>query len=223
MINTQQTRSRKERIRKIVAYLKRVYPRPKSELKCNSSWQLVVAVVLSAQCTDERVNKVTKTLFKKYKTVNDFANADLEEFAKEISSISFYNNKAKNIIATAKLLKEKFGGRVPKSAADLMSLPGVAHKTAHVVLGEVHNIWEGIAVDTHVRRFALKFELTDSKNPDKIAKDLEGLVSKRYWKYINNGLVLYGRYICPARKHECTGHPLTKLYPKAANIWPKSK
>ncbi len=223
MISTQQTRSRKERAWKIVDYLKRTYPRPKSELKHNSSWQLVVAVILSAQCTDERVNKVTKTLFKKYKTVNDFANADLKEFAKEISSVSFYNNKAKNIIVSAKILKEDFGGRVPKNAEELQKLPGIGYKTAHVVLGEVYDIWDGIAVDTHVRRFALKFELCNSKNPDKIAKCLEELVPKKDWKYVNNGLVLYGRYVCPARLHECSKHSLTKIYPEAANIWPKSK
>jgi endonuclease-3 len=182
-----------------------------------------VAVILSAQCTDKLVNKVTRELFKKYKTVDDFASADLSIFSTEISSVTFYNNKAKNIIASAKYLQEKFAGRLPKSIEQMIKLPGVAYKTATVVLGEVYDIWEGIATDTHVRRFALRFELTEHADLTKISKDLEQLFDKRDWKYVNNGLVLYGRYVCPARRHECSEHPLTKLIPSAANIWPKSR
>lgn len=212
-----------ERAQKIATYLKKKYPKPKSELKYKTNWQFVVAVILSAQCTDKKVNKVTSELFKKYRTVADFADADLKRFRQDISSISFYRNKARNIITAAKILKENFGGRIPKSAKQLQKLPGIGYKTAHVVLGEVYGIWEGIAVDTHVRRFALRFNLTNSKNADKIAKDLEALIPKKDWKYVNNGLVLYGRYVCSAIKHDCKDHPLTKLYPKANNIWPKAK
>lgn len=215
--------ARAERARKIVAYLKRAYPRPKSELRYKTQFQFVVAVILSAQCTDKKVNECTATLFKKYKTPRDFAQANPRDFAKEISSIPFFNNKTKHIIGAAQVIEAQFGGRTPTSVEDLTQLPGVAYKTANVVLGEVHDIWEGIATDTHVRRFALRFELTDNTDLTKISKDLEALIPKEDWRYVNNGLVLYGRYVCPARPHDCTGHPLTKLYPKAATIWPKAK
>lgn len=169
------------------------------------------------------MNEVTRGLFKKYKTVDDFASANLQNFSKDISRVSFFNNKAKNIIASANYIKEHFSGRLPKTVKELEQLPGVAYKTANVVLGEVYDIWEGIATDTHVRRFALRFELTKETNLTKISKDLEELFDKKDWKYVNNGLVLYGRYVCKARPHDCLEHPLTKLYPKANNIWPKAK
>ena len=216
-------KERKARAQKIVAYLKKTYPKPKSELKHNTNFQFLVAVVLSAQCTDKAVNKLTATLFKKYKTAKDFAEANPQTFTKEISSIPFYNNKAKAIIAAAKMVQEEFGGRVPKTATELQTLPGVAYKTANVILGELYDIWEGIPTDTHVRRFAKRFDLTDNDDLTKISKDLEELIPKKDWKYVNNGLVLYGRYVCPARPHECAEHPLTKLWPRAATRWPKAK
>ncbi len=211
------------RAKKIVAYLKRAYPKPGSELVHHTPFQFVVAVILSAQCTDKAVNKLTATLFKKYKTPKDFAKANPAMFTKEISSIPFFRNKAKAIIGAAKMIEEKFGGRVPKTEAELVELPGVGYKTAHVVLGELHGVWEGIATDTHVKRFAKRFDLTDQDDPTKISKDLEALIPKKDWKYVNNGLVLYGRYVCPARPHDCADHPLTKLYPPAALRWPKAK
>ncbi len=214
---------RKARAKKILAYLKKAYPVPKTELAFTTPIQLVVAVMLSAQSTDKRVNLVTATLFKKYKTVKDFADADLAEFTEAISSITFYKNKARHILATARMIRDEFGGRIPKTEAELVRLPGVAYKTAHVVLGELHDIWEGIPTDTHVRRFALKFDLTDHTELTKISKDLEALVPKKDWKYVNNGLVLYGRYVCKANPHPCEDHPLTKLWPPAAERWPKAK
>lgn len=210
-------------MRKIVAYLKKTYPTPKSELVYCTPFQFVVAVILSAQCTDKAVNKLTATLFKKYRTPQDFAQARLATFTKEISSISFYRNKAKAIIGAAKLVQETFGGKVPKTERELVLLPGVGYKTAHVILGELHTTWEGIPTDTHVKRFAKRFDLTENSDLTKISKDLESLIPKKDWKYVNNGLVLYGRYICPARPHDCVDHPLTKLYPPAANKWPKAK
>ncbi|MFZ3044024.1 MAG: endonuclease III [Minisyncoccia bacterium] len=214
---------RKLRAKKIVAYLKKAYPEPKSELNHRTPFQFVVAVVLSAQCTDKAVNKLTATLFKKYKTALDFARATPAIFTKEISSIPFFRNKAKAIIGAGKMVVEKFGGKVPKTDAELTELPGVGYKTAHVILGELYDIWEGIATDTHVKRFAKKFDLTDNSDLTKISKDLEVLIQKKDWKYVNNGLVLYGRYVCPARPHDCTAHPLTKLWPPAALRWPKAK
>jgi endonuclease-3 len=211
------------RAKKIVAYLKKAYPKPGSELIHSTPFQFVVAVILSAQCTDKAVNKLTATLFKKYKIPLDFARAKPAAFTKEISSVPFFRNKAKAIIGAAKIVQEKFGGKVPKTEAELVTLPGVGYKTAHVVLGDLYDIWEGIATDTHVKRFAKRFDLTDQSDLTKISKDLEALISKRDWKYVNNGLVLYGRYVCPARPHDCAAHPLTKIWPPAALRWPKAK
>ena len=214
---------RKIRAKKIVAYLKKAYPEPKSELAYKTQFQFVVAVMLSAQCTDKKVNECTNILFKKYKTARDFAQAKPAVFTKEISSIPFFRNKAKAIIRTARIVQEKFKGRIPKTDTELIQLPGVGYKTAHVILGELYDIWEGIATDTHVKRFAKRFDLTDNTDLKKISKDLETLISKKDWRFVNNGFVLYGRYVCPARPHDCMNHPLTKLWPSAAMRWPKVK
>jgi endonuclease-3 len=214
---------RKKRAAKLVAYLKKAYPKPKTELNYATPFQLVVAVMLSAQTTDKQVNKVTDTLFKKYRTPADFAKADADTFAKEISSVSFYRNKAKAIIGAAKKIEKEYNGTVPQSVDELVSLPGIAYKTANVVLGELYEIWEGIPTDTHVKRFAHRFDLVDSTDLTKISKELEALVPKKDWKYVNNGLVLYGRYICKAHPHECDEHALTKLWKPAAKRWIKAK
>ncbi|NNM83680.1 endonuclease III [Candidatus Parcubacteria bacterium] len=214
---------RRKRAKKIVAYLKKAYPTPKSELAYRTPFQFVVAVILSAQCTDKAVNRLTTTLFKKYKTAKDFAEAPGALFSKEISTIPLFRNKAKAIIGVARLVQEKHRGRVPQTEAELIALPGIGYKTAHVILGELYDVWEGIATDTHVKRFAKRFDLTSQTDPTKISKDLEALISKRDWKYVNNGLVLYGRYVCSARPHDCREHPLTKLWPPAVGRWPKAK
>lgn len=222
MISVKQ-KERQARAKKIVSYLKKAYPEPKSELVHTTPFQFVVAVMLSAQCTDKAVNKVAETLFKKYKTPQDFASVDLAVLTKEISSIPFFRNKAKAIIGSAKEIETRHSGVVPRTESELVALPGIGYKTAHVILGELYGIWEGIATDTHVKRFAKRFDLTDNTDLKKISKDLEILVPKKDWKYVNNGLVLYGRYMCPARPHECGAHPLTKLWPSAAKRWPKAK
>jgi len=206
-----------------VAYLKEHYPKPKSELMYRTKFQFLVAVILSAQCTDKLVNKVTGSLFKKYRNARDFARADLKTFTAEISRVSFFRNKAKHIVAAAKMIERDYGGQVPKTEEELVKLPGVGYKTAHVVAGELHDTWEGIPTDTHVKRFAKKFDLTDNSDLKKISKDLEALVPKKDWKYVNNGLILYGRYVCKAHRHDCREHPLTKLWPPAAHHWPKAK
>lgn len=211
------------RARKIVAYLKRAYPNQKTELTYRTPFQLVAAVMLSAQTTDKQVNKVTTTLWKKYVSIQDFAEAKYATFDTEISSVSFHRNKAKHIIASAKMIATKFKGRVPKTEAELVQLPGIAYKTAHVVLGELYDIWEGIPTDTHVRRFALRFDLSSKTDLTKISKELEALIPKKDWKYVNNGFVLYGRYVCPARPHDCAEHPLSKIWPPAIHRWPKAK
>lgn len=214
---------RTERAKKIVAYLKKTYPNPKSELTYKTPFQFMASVILSAQCTDKKVNAVTDVLWKKYKTLDDFIRADLTTFTRELSSITYYRNKALFIQKSAKMVKEQFGGKVPATESELIQLPGVAYKTAHVVLNELYDIAEGIPTDTHVRRFALRFDLTDHKELSKISKDLEVLVPKKDWKYVNNGLVLYGRYVCNAIPHDCSEHPLTKIWPEANFRWPKSK
>lgn len=211
-----------QRARRILAYLKKTYPKPKSELLYRTPFQFVVAVIMSAQCTDKVVNRVTRPLFKKYKTPADFARAKQNVFEEEISSVTFFRNKAKSIIAAAKKVRDEFDGRVPKTAEGLQTLPGVAYKTAHVVLGELFDEWPGIPTDTHVKRFAHRFDLVDSRDLAKISKELEALVPKRDWKYVNNGLVLYGRYVCPARPHDCFPHPLTRTWLPAARRWPKA-
>lgn len=220
------------RARKIVSFLKKEYPVPKSELRYHTPFQFVVAVMLSAQCTDKAVNKLTDTLFKKYKTPADFAAAPQVVLAKEISSVPFFRNKAKAIIGAAKEVQARHDSRsgtsegkqgVPRTESELVALPGIGYKTAHVILGELYGVWEGIATDTHVKRFAKRFDLSSNEDLTKISKDLEKLIPKKDWKYVNNGLVLYGRYVCPARPHDCTTHPLTKLWPKAALRWPKAK
>ncbi len=212
---------RKARARKMVAFLKKLYPNPKTELNYKTPFQLVVAVLMSAQCTDKVVNRVTEPLFKKYKTVKDFANADLDTLRKEISSVTFFNNKAKAIIAAARIVERDFSGKVPKTVAELITLPGVAYKTANVVLGELYDMWEGIPTDTHVKRFVYRFDLSDSLDLYKISKDLEALVPKKDWRFVNNGLVLYGRYICKANKHDCTVHDLTAIWPESRSRWLK--
>ena len=213
---------RKTRAAKLVRYLKQAYPVPKSELNHATPFQFLVAVVLSAQCTDKLVNRVTESLFRKYKTPKDFARANLAMFTKEIASVSFFRNKAKHIIAAAKMVEEDFKGKVPHTAEDLQKLPGVGYKTAHVILGEIYESWEGIPTDTHVKRFARKFDLTEKTDLNRISKDLEALIPKKDWKYMNNGLVLYGRYVCKANMHDCAKHPLTKLWPPAALRWPSA-
>jgi endonuclease-3 len=179
--------------------------------------------MLSAQCTDKKVNEVTEALFKKYPKPEDFVRARLDTLIRDIQGITFPSNKSKNVIGAAKVLIEEFGGRVPRTEAELVRLPGVAYKSAHVIMGELFDIWEGIPTDTHVRRFALRFDLTEQTELTKISKDLEALAPKGDWKYVNNGLVLYGRYVCPARQHDCDEHPLTKIWPPAAHRWPRAK
>ena len=214
---------RRLRAKKIVGYLKRTYPKPKTELKYKTNFQLLVAVIMSAQCTDKVVNRVTEKLFKKYKTPKDFADADPATFEREISSVTFFRAKSKNIISAAQKVQTQFKGKVPRTIPELIELPGVAYKTANVVAGQLYELWEGIPTDTHVRRFALRFDLVDSTDLTKISHELERLVPKADWKYVNNGLVLYGRYVCPAREHDCMNHPLTKLWPPSARRWPKTK
>ncbi|NTU69331.1 endonuclease III [bacterium] len=204
----------------MIKELKKLYPDWHTELIFKKPYEFLFAVIMSAQTTDKQVNEVTKNLFKKYKCLNDYIKASPVEFEKDLSKIGLYKNKAKNILLTAKILNDKFNGAIPKTIEDLTSLPGVGRKTANLVLAELFNIADGITVDTHVARLAWRFDLTDSKNdPVKIEKDLMEILPKKDWLEFNGRLVLYGRYLCPARKHDCLSHPLTKVWPEANNRW----
>ena len=214
---------RTARVAKMNTILEKLYKRSKVELNYGNEWELMVAVQLSAQCTDKRVNETTKHLFKKYKTLAAYARAKQAAFEKDIYQCGFYRNKAKNIIAAAKMVEDHFGGKLPRTMEEMLRIPGVARKTANVVLSNAFHVHEGIAVDTHVRRFAIRFDLSDYTDPVRIERDLMEIMPKKDWWQFNHRLVLYGRYICPARKHDCTEHPLTKIYPKAAKIWPSAR
>ncbi len=202
--------------------LKKLYGEPKTELHYKEPHELLFAVMLSAQCTDARVNMVTTTLFKKYKTLAAYAAASQANMRTAIASVSYPNNKAQHIRETAQILLRDFKGKVPVAMEDLLTLKGVARKTANVVRGELYDAWDGIAIDTHVKRFVKKFDLSDATTSDGMEKDLMLLNAPQDWKYVNNGLVLYGRYVCKAVKHDCAEHPLTQLWPQAGGRWPKA-
>lgn len=211
------------RIKAMNKVLRKLFPSAKIELEYSTPWELMVAVQLSAQCTDKRVNQVTRSLFKKYPTLKKYVEATHSEFEEDIKPCGFYRNKTKNILAAAHMLYRDHKGVIPNSMEELLHFPGVARKTANVVLSNLYDIHEGIAVDTHVRRFAIRFDLSDYRDPVRIERDLVELMPKSEWWGFNHRLVLYGRHKCPARPHECAEHPLTKFYPKASKIWPKSK
>lgn len=169
------------------------YPKAKIALKYGNNIQLLVAVILSAQCTDKKVNEVTAVLFKKYKIVGDFANADIKVFSQEIRSTGFYNAKSKNIISACKMLRHDFGGKIPKTMKEIIKLPGVARKTANIVLGNAYGVVEGIAVDTHVRQFANYCALSFEHDPNKIEKDLMKLIPKKDWSATTYRIIDFNR------------------------------
>jgi len=219
----QQRQERKSRLHKCLRALKQLFPQAGMALTYGNDWELLVAVVLSAQSTDVMVNKVTATLFKKYPRLEDYVDADVKQFEQDIRSTGFYRNKAKNVLAAARIIHEKFHGKIPSTMADMLTIPGVARKTANVVLGNAHGVVEGIAVDTHVRRFAIRFDLSDYRDPKRIEQDLMLITPRKDWFMLTCLFIEYGRQICPARKHDCADHPLTKIYPPAGERWPKAK
>jgi endonuclease III len=190
----------KEKLTEILKRLKKEYPHPQTALHFSDPFQLLAATILSAQATDVLVNKVTENLFKKYRAVKDYANAPLEALQKDVSSINFYKTKAKNIQASANMIIGQFGGRVPKTMEELVSLPGVARKTANIVLTNAYGMNEGIAVDTHVKRLAYRLGLTKNEDPVKIEQDLMALTPKEEWGNISHLLIFHGRNTCQAKK-----------------------
>jgi endonuclease III len=205
----------------IYSSLKKYYPNSKIALSHSNPLQLLVAVILSAQCTDKRVNIVTKELFKKYKKAEDFAYGDLEELKKYIKSTGFYNNKAKNIQNACKIIVEKHKGKIPNTMEDLLELPGVARKTANIVLSNAFGINEGIAVDTHVMRLSQRLGFSKNKDPKKIEIDLMKIFPKSEWNKVTYYLIEHGRAVCKAPVPICSKCPIEKMCPKIGVI--KSK
>lgn len=203
----------KKKVSLIIERLEKYYPDAKTALNYKNPQELLVATILSAQTTDKTVNAVTPSLFKKYKTCSDFASADPQELSSDIGKVNFRNNKAKNIIASCKIITEKYQNKVPDTMEKLTGLPGVARKTANVILGTIFGKAEGIVVDTHVIRLSNRLGLTSSKDPAKIEQDLMKIVPKNKWIIFSHLLISFGREFCPARKHVCSPCPLLDLCP----------
>jgi len=198
----------------LIKALKKLYPKHIIPLHHNNAWELLCAVILSAQCTDARVNTITPHLFKKYPTVQHLAKAKLSDVEKIIHSAGFYHSKAISLIEMSKRICEVYGGEVPQTMEDLLTLRGVARKTANVMLGDYFKKPAGIVVDTHVKRLAFRLGLTKQTDPVKIEKDLTKIIPYKYWGWIAIALILHGRSICPARKPSCDTCTLSKLCPK---------
>jgi endonuclease-3 len=202
---------RKARLDRILTLLNEMYPNVTCELTHENAWQLLVATILSAQCTDKRVNMVTPGLFKKYPTMRDFAAVSPEELGEDIKSTGFYNNKAKSVIGAARRLLGEFGGEVPRTMEEMLTIPGAARKTANVVLGTVYGVASGVVVDTHVQRIARRLDLTKEEEPVKIEKDLMKILPQERWILFSHQLIHHGRKLCIARNPrcaECKLHPV---------------
>ena len=203
------------RAQKIMELLEKEHSDAEIALRYRNPLELLVATILSAQATDEQINALTPKLFQKYTTAEDYANADLAELEQDIRSSGFYRNKAKNLKNTGKMLVEKYNSQVPRTMEELVELPGVARKTANIVLFNAYGIIAGVAVDTHVRRLAQRLGLTENKNQDKIEKDLMTIVPKDKWMRITDLLIFHGRRVCNARKPRCDVCVLNKICPSA--------
>jgi endonuclease III len=224
-------------LQNILKILELTYPKATIALQYGNPWELLVSVILSAQCTDIMVNKVTQKLFSKYPTLDDYCFADIHEFERDITSTGFYHNKAKHILATAKIVKEKYKGKIPQTMEEILSLPGVARKTANVVLGNAFGVVEGIAVDTHVHRISQRLRLVDlmkiggkklmvferdgkpvidytkDADPNKIETELMGVIPKKDWFTITYRVIDHGRAVCKAQNPDCSHCPLSMVCP----------
>ncbi len=200
----------------VAKLLKREHPNPKTELTHENEMQLAVAVMLSAQTTDKKVNQITqKTLFKKYKTWKDFANAELSELTKDVHGVNFHVGKAERLKKAGEVVETEFGGQLPKNFDDLLKIPGIARKSANVIMQELWEVAEGIVVDTHITRVSNLLGLTREQNAVKIEKELMELLPKEYWRNFSSAMVLHGRYVCIARKPKCAECILSKICPSA--------
>jgi endonuclease-3 len=199
---------RRKRAKKILSVLTELFPNAKMILNYSNHWELYVAVVLSAQCTDKKVNEVTEKLFKKYRTLDDYLQANPETFEQDIKSTGYYKNKTRSILSAGKIVKEQFGGKIPQTMEEIQTLPGVGRKTANVILGNAYQVYEGIAVDTHVRRLAQKWGLTAHTDPNKIEQDLIQLVPREAWFQFTYRTIEYGREYCTGRPHPHEACPI---------------
>jgi endonuclease-3 len=202
---------RKARVKRIEAVLDKLFPNVTCALNHESPWQLLAATILSAQCTDERVNKVTPGLFRKFPTIEDMAHANVEEVVEQIRSTGFFNNKAKSLIGAAKRIREEFQGEVPRNMDDLLTVPGAARKTANVVLGTAFGIASGVVVDTHVQRISQRLDLTKNEEPVKIEQDLMKTIAQDRWISFSHQIIHFGRQICVARKPRCASCPMDPI------------
>jgi endonuclease III len=195
---------RKRRAAEIVRRLRAAYPEAHCALNHSNAFELLIATILSAQCTDARVNIVTANLFRKYRQPEDYLNVSQEELERDIHSTGFYRNKARNIQAACRRIVDVYGGKVPASMDELLTLGGVARKTANVVMGNAFGVASGVVVDTHVSRLSQRLDLTDNKTPEKIEADLVQLIPKRYWIMLPHWLIFHGRRVCEARRPKCS-------------------
>ena len=210
----------KKRTHEIIKRLKKAYPDAHCALNHSNPFELLIATILSAQCTDVRVNIVTADLFRKYRVSEDFLNVSQKELENDIRSTGFYRNKARNIQAACKRIVEVYGGKVPEKMEDLLTLGGVARKTANVVMGNAFGIASGVVVDTHVSRLSQRLGLTKQKDPQKIEKDLIELVLKKHWVMFSHWLIFHGRRVCHARKPKCPDCVLNDICPARTAFWP---
>ena len=205
----------KEHASRVVDILFQEYPDAEISLKYSDEFELLVAVILSAQCTDERVNKVTEVLFKKYRTIEDYANSSAKEFSKDIASVTFFNQKARWIVSTARRIIEIHDGEVPGTMEELLGLPGVGRKTANVVLQHAYGETEGIVVDTHVMRLSRRMGLVEKKNRDAIEMELMKIIPKEKWRRYTHLMIAHGRAICKARSPKCDLCPMGEICPSS--------
>jgi endonuclease-3 len=215
MAKRESTDELKKRVREVIRRLKRVYPDAKCSLTHTNPFELLIATILSAQCTDERVNIVTADLFRKYRQPEDYLKVPARELEKDIQSTGFFRNKTKSIQGTSKLLTEEYGGRVPQTMDELLELPGVARKTANVVLGNAFGIKAGVVVDTHVTRLSHRLDFTQQKTAEKIEQDLIGIVPKKDWVIFPHLMIYHGRKICKARSPLCAECVIEKQCPSS--------
>ncbi len=211
----------KSQAKKIITRLRKRFPNPKVELNFDTPLELLVATILSAQCTDTRVNVVTKNLFRKYRTASDYASASTAEFEEEIRPTGFFRSKAKSIINCCKSIIEEHGGRIPDRMEELVQLPGIGRKTANVILGQAFNTASGIVVDTHVQRVSKRLGLTKHSDPEKIEQELLTLVPRKDWIDFGTMMVLHGRYVCVARKPKCPECVVVGICPSAEHFMTK--
>lgn len=214
-MRTETPGAKRRRAGTVFARLRARHPKAKIALTYKTPMQLLAAVIMSAQATDKKVNEITETLFKKYKTADDFAKLDPKQLAREIRAIGFYRQKALSIVTSARIVRDQFGGKLPRTMKEMLTLRGVARKTANVVLGNAYGVVDGIAVDTHVRRLSQRLGFSNHDDPVKIERDLMALFSKKDWFKLTYTLIDHGRAICTAKKRMCSLCPVKDICPSS--------